>query len=175
MLGLFVVVLVGLLSLFDWHNKVYSLELADIRATGGARTAFNNMSDYIAQGTLVQAYRTVNGTTYTTDSDTLVLEMPALGSDGNFIASTYDYVVYNLSNGSLYEITDFASNSVRDHVGTKLLADQVQSLTFTYDTGDPTQAKNVSIDLQVKVTSRGTSSVTAHLADTILLRNHEIF
>ncbi len=164
------VLLIGLMTLFDWHNKVFVFEQADVKATGSARNSLNNMTEYIAQGTFVMAWRTVNGTTYTTDNDTLVLELPSLSNTGNFIAGSYDYVVFYLSNGSLYQVTDFNASSTRTKTDKKL-AENVQTFSLTYDTVDPTQASTIAIDLQTSEPARGTT-VSAHVTDTILLRNH---
>jgi prepilin-type N-terminal cleavage/methylation domain-containing protein len=170
-LALMTILLIGLLSLYDWHAKIYSLEQGDIRATSSARTALNNMSLYLAQATSVMSFRAVNGVTYTSDADTMVIEMPTLGSTGNYIANTYDYVVYYIDNGKLYELDDFDASSVRPET-TKQLAEGVQTFILTYNDDDPTLATTVEIDLQTSIPISATSSATAHVVDTILLRNH---
>jgi Tfp pilus assembly protein PilW len=170
-LGISMFILFGLLTLFDWHGRIYSLEQADVRATSSARTALNNMSDAIAQGTYIQSWRTVSGTTYTTDSHTLVLEMPTIDSTGNFVAGSYDYIIYYLSNGNLYQLSDFAASSVRKNKS-KLLAEGVQTFNLTYNAVDVSQATTITIDLITSIQVRGTTNATAHVNDTVLLRNH---
>ncbi|HEX3099983.1 MAG TPA: prepilin-type N-terminal cleavage/methylation domain-containing protein [Patescibacteria group bacterium] len=168
--GIFSVLMLAMLNLFDWHNKVYFLEQADTQATGSARTTMNNMDKYIAQASSVESSRTVSGTTYTTDSDTLVLKLPAFDSSDNLLTNIYDYVVYYKTGNSLYQLIDLGSGSGRNG-GTKLMSAYAQTLTFTYDAGDVTQATRVTVDLQAQATSRGASTTTAHVTDTIFLRN----
>src|SRR5690349_4747585 len=112
-LGISSIVLLGLLSLFEWHQKVFVYEQADVQVTSSARQVMNNMSEYIAQGYMILSSRTINGTAYTTDADTIVLQIPSRNSSGSAIAGTYDYVVFNLSNGSIYQSIETGNGSVR--------------------------------------------------------------
>ncbi len=165
------VLLLGLLALFDWHSKVFTLEQADVRATGSVRSVMNNMTKYVAQGITLESSRTISGTTYTTDADTVIVKIPSVDSSGNVIASTYDYVAYNLSNGSVTQVIEAGSGTVRT-AGSKLLAENVQSFSLTYDNATAALATYVVVDIQTRVTTKGTSAATARSTDTIFLRNH---
>ncbi|MDQ3018889.1 MAG: prepilin-type N-terminal cleavage/methylation domain-containing protein [bacterium] len=167
---LFSILLLGLMSLYDWHQKVYMLEQAEVQATGSVRSAMNNMSRYIAQGREIDSSRTINGTTYNTSSSSIIVEIPSLSASGDVVNGGFDYVVYYLSGTNLYQVIETGSGSVRIG-GTKQLSSAMESLTFTYNNADPTIASQVIIDMQARATARGTSSVTAHVIDTIFLRN----
>ncbi len=168
--SIFTVLALALLNVFDWHNKLFNLERADTEAVGSARITMNNMATYIAQASNIEANRTIGGTTYTTDADTVVLQLPAFDSSGNLLASIYDYVVYNKSGTTLSQITEIGSGSSRN-AGTKVMTAYAQSLSFTYDSVDLTQVTQVIVDLQTQATVRGCSVTTAHVANTIFLRN----
>lgn len=170
--AIFAILMIGLLNLYDWHNRVYSIHRADTQATGSARVAMNNISHYTAQASQVLTSRTISGTTYTTDSDTVVLRLPAYDGSGNLLTNTYDHIVYNLIGTELSQIVELGSGSSR-RPGNKLLSGDVQTLSITYNNGDVTLANKVTVDLQTRAVSRGTSVITAHVTDTIFLRNFQ--
>lgn len=169
-IGIFGLLMVAMLNLFDWHNKVFYIHQADTQATGSARNALNHLTKYIAQGTQIQASRTIAGTTYLTDEDTLVLQLPAYDSSSNLISVTYDYVVYDLQGNSLWQIIDADASSNRVS-GSRLMSGHVASLTFTYDSGFLGTATKVTVDLETEAVARGSTTVSAHVANTIFLRN----
>ncbi len=168
-LAICTVLMLGFLSLFEWHQKIYTLEQADVRATSAVRTTLNHMSLYIAQGYEIKATRNVSGTDYTTSSNTVILQLPSVNSSGNVIAATFDYIVFYLDDGSIYQLIEAGSGSTRDS-GSKLLADNVNAFTLTYNNGDVSLASEVTIDLQTQIPIRG-STVDARVIDTIFLRN----
>lgn len=170
-IAIFSALMLALLNLFDWHNKVYLLERADTQATGSARITMNNMTKYIAQASQVLASRTINGTTYTTGSNTVVLQLPSFDASGNLIASTNDYVVYNLSGTTLSQITELGSASSARYAGTKVMSQDVGTLSITYDTVDVTAATKVTINLRTQAVSRGSNMVDTQVTNTIFLRN----
>ncbi|QQS22732.1 type II secretion system protein [bacterium] len=55
-IALFAIILVALLSLFDWHQKIFILEQADVRATSSVRSTMNNMSKYVAQASNIENF-----------------------------------------------------------------------------------------------------------------------
>lgn len=163
------VLLSGLMGLYEWHQKVYLQESASVMATSAVRTALLNMSKSIAQSSGIEASHDFSGTVYTTGGNSVVLELPSVNSSGDVIASTYDYIAFYLDDSSVYQITEAAVGSVRNS-GTKLLSENVQIFSLTYNNGNPTAASNVTIDMQAVVVTRN-SSVTINVSDTIFLRN----
>lgn len=170
-IAIFSALMLGLLNLFDWHNKVYLLERADTQATGSARITMNNMTKYIAQASQVLASRTISGTTYTTGATTVVLQLPSFDTSGNLITNTNDYVVYNLSGTTLSQITELGSASSARYAGSKVMSQDVGTLSITYDTVDVTAATKVTINLRTQAVSRGSNMVDTQVTNTIFLRN----
>lgn len=169
-IALFAIILVALLSLFDWHQKIFILEQADVRATSSVRSTMNNMSKYVAQASNIEASRTIAGTSYSTDNDCVVVKIPGLDGSGNLLSGIFDYMAFCLTSGSVNQVTEAGSGSVRIP-GSKRLAENVQTFALTYNNGDVTAATAVTIDLQTRVTTRNTSAATARATDTIFLRN----
>jgi prepilin-type N-terminal cleavage/methylation domain-containing protein len=168
-LGVSTILMLGLFTLFDWHQKVYVQEEATVRTVGDARSTLNSMGRYIAQGSSILVSHDFNGTVYTTGGNVLVLEVPSVNSSDEIIPATYDYVAYYLDSGNIHQVIDAGSGSTRLS-GTKKLASNVLSFSLTYNNGTPSQASNVTIDLQTQITTRN-GNVTTHVTDTIFLRN----
>ncbi len=162
--------LVGLLGIFDWQNKIYQLEQANIFATGSARVAMNNILPVVAQGVSIVSSRTISGTNYTTGAGTIIVKLPSFDASNNVIDSTYDYVVYHSSGTNLNQIVELAGSSNRK-ISNKLLSDKIQSFALSYNNGDPTLANQVTVDITTQSFYRANNSATAHLAETIFLRN----
>ncbi len=127
---LFSVLLLGLMTIYDWHQKVYLLEQADVRATGSVRTALNEMSRYIAQGDKIIASRTIAGQTYNTGTGALILELPSRSSTDNVITNTFDYVTYYVSGTDLYQVVEVGTGSNRP-AGKRQLSSTIDTLSFT--------------------------------------------
>lgn len=161
--------LLGMLSLFDWHNKVYYLEQAEVQATGSARTALSHMDKYIGQASTILASQDIGGTTYNSGATTVVLQIPAIDNNNDIIATTSDYVVYYVDGTQLFEVLQAGTNSIRKSA-TKQLSDSVNTLSFSYDNADYSQVRKVTVDLQTRAQARATQ-VNTHLTQTIFLRN----
>jgi prepilin-type N-terminal cleavage/methylation domain-containing protein len=169
-IAIFAFLMVSLMGLMMWHNKVFMMERAEIAATGSARNVMNNVTKYTAQAYQVAASTVVSGTTYTTDADTVVLQLPTYNASGAIVNATYDYVIFNLSGTNLYQIISIGAGSNRK-AGTKLLSDSIYTVSFTYDNPTVTSATKVTIDLTTRSLIRGDQYASANFDNTIFLRN----
>ncbi len=164
------VLLLGLFGIFDWQNKIYQLEQADVLATGSARVAMNNITKVIAQGVGIDSSVTIAGTNYTTGGSTVIVKIPSYDSSENLIDDTYDYIIFSSSGTNLNQVVELGDNSARKY-NNKLLSDNIQTFTLTYNNADPTLASQVTVDITTKAYFRGSQSASAHLTETIFLRN----
>jgi len=91
---------------------------------------------------------------YTTSSNTLVLEVPSVDSSGLIIDvnSQFDYVIYRVFNRKLERIYD-AKEGVSARVdGSRNLADDITGLSITYyDASDATLSSNFATAASVRV------------------------
>lgn len=163
------ILMLGLFTLFDWHQKVYVLEEATVRTVTDARSTLNNMGRYIAQSSNILPSHDFNGTVFTTGGNVLVLEIPSVNSSDEIIPATYDYIAYYLDSGLIHQVIDAGSGSTRLD-GTKKLAENVLSFSLSYNNGTPSQASIVTIDLQTSIATRN-GDVATSVSDTIFLRN----
>ncbi len=169
-IGIFALLMVVILNLLVWNQRLFGLHQSETQTTGSARSVMNSLERYVAQTSQIQTSRTISGVTYTTDADTLVLQIPAYDSSGTLITSTYDYAVYNLSGTALTHILETAGSSDRNN-RTVQLSDTVKTLSFTYNNADVTQASTVTIDLQTETEAGRLGPAAAHLTGVIYLRN----
>lgn len=167
---LFSILLLGLFTIFEWQQRIYSLEMAEMQATSGARAALNEFSESIAQAKNIITSRTVSGTTYSTSGNNLVLELPAVNASGQIIGGGNDYIIFYTNGTSLYKLIDPVNESVRVG-GTKLLTDKLQNLSLTYNNGGYIQANQIDIAIITRAFYRGNQSVTVNLDQKAFLRN----
>jgi prepilin-type N-terminal cleavage/methylation domain-containing protein len=153
-ISLFALVLVVFLNIFDWSNGNYAYQQAYLRATTSARQAMTDMQTATLQASSVLSSHSIDGTVYSSGSSTMVLELPAIDTNGDIIDSTWDYIVFYVSNGSLYRLADINALSTREMPEIKLLSDSVEVLTFTYNTVDFAQVSSVDAALTTAIAVR---------------------
>jgi len=102
----------------------------------------------------VQVAATCPGGSYTTSSNTLVLEVPSVDSSGLIIDvnSQFDYVIYRVFERKLQRIYD-AKEGVSARIdGSRNLADDITGLSITYyDPSDNTLSSNFATAASVRV------------------------
>lgn len=159
----------GLVNMYLAFQNLYGLELAYSNTAGSASQTLNLLRPTIAVADKVVSSRTISGTSYTTNTTTVILELPSIDAGGAVINNSKDYVVVTLSGKNLLMITSSASGSARAS-GTKQLSSAVQTLSFSYDNTDPTLATGVSIDLSSQATYKSLAAQN-HIQETVYLRN----
>jgi hypothetical protein len=164
------VILLAILNLFDRHGVLYSFQQAGITVTADSRRTLNDLQYLVVQSNRVLSSRTIGGTNYSSDSDTLVLQIPSIDSSRNIISSTWDYAAIYISNGKLYRVLEGNAGSARLS-GDRILAESLQSMTFTYDNADFTLVRRVDVDIQTQQTGRNFTTGT-HEQQRMQLRNY---
>lgn len=144
--------LVVMFNLYDWHSKIYSYQQAYVRVSTGNRQVVSTMQDYITQSYKVLSSATINGVNYTTGSDVLVLQLPALDANNNVIFGLWDKVAFYKSGFNIFIQVEPDPGSSRLNLN-KILNDSVQSFVLTYN--------NVNLSLVNKVTLSLTSAAQA--------------
>lgn len=168
-LGLLIIILVGFLSLYEGYDRVYASEQALVAIAGSARSAVGEFQTLAMQAVRVVPTIEINGTTYTTDQSTLILELPAINSSGDVIAGTFDYAVIYSSGTKAYRLMSANANSARNS-GLKQLSDTVLSLTFTTTAATASEKPKAEIHIHTQ-TKAGRSTHTYQLRQQAYLRN----
>lgn len=163
------VLMLAIIELFINFNNSYALQNANINNSYSASAFLNETEELSLQADAIVSSKVVSGTTYTTDTSTLILELPSIDASGDTISGVHDYAVIYLANSKAYRILQADVASAR-RSGTKILSDVVNSLTFTFNNVTPASATKISIDV---VTQKQVKQKTlqTHLTQTVYLRN----
>lgn len=115
---------------------------------------------------------TIGGTSYSSSTGTLILELPTVDSSGNLLPALYDTIVLYrdpTNSTKLWMETVVAAGSARQTTK-RLLSDFVQDLLFLYNNNTVSSATQVDVSLIVSRATR-TSTPKTPLSLTIELRN----
>lgn len=169
--ALFVLLMAALVSLYLGYTSLFVLEQMRFTLGTSANIALSEMEEATRQARQVLSSRVLSGDTYTTDADTLVLELPSVTADGTVVSGSFDYVAFYVSGTALYRLRDADDASARES-GIRQLGGEVSAFALTYDTADPSEATEVSVDLTLAL-QKGQHSSTLHTQQEVYLRNKE--
>ena len=160
---------IALINLFLLFNSVYGYQQASMATAGSAGTAMNAFEASILPADQVLASHSFSGTTYSSATTTLVLELPAIDNSGNIIPDVKDYIAFYPSSTTLYRLIQAGAGSVRIS-GLTQLSTTLYSLVFTYDNNDFTKITNVIPDLETRAQFKQ-QIVQSRLREQLYLRN----
>ncbi len=168
-IGLFVLLLAALIGLYQAYGTLFTAEQGRFVLGNTANTAVTEIEQAVLQANRILASRTISGTTYTTGSNTLVLELSSVDAGGAVISGTFDHVVFYVSGTSLYRLSEPDPASSRQS-GVKQLSDTLSALTLSYNAVDVTMASSVTVDITLQTLS-GHGTFQFHLQQQTYLRN----
>lgn len=156
-IGMVVLLLAALIGLYQGYGTLFMKQQTMFTLGYSANIAMSEIVAAVREANQVLASRTISGSAYVTDSDTLVLELPSVDVSGTALSGYVDYVVFYVSGTSLYRLSSPDAASSRQS-GTKQLSDTLSTLLLSYDTPDVTQASKVTIDITLDAQSGHTDS-----------------
>lgn len=160
-----------LTGIYLTYNQVYKVQIVYNELNTNSAIAMNRLSKNIRQSTNVVETKTVNSTAYTTDSDTLIIELPSIDSEHNIIYATYDYIVYYIDGTQLKSDFEPDVSSSRSG-GNSLIAQYVENIVFNYNDIDYDDTDKIEVILSTSKQS-GTSVQKLTIQGTSHLRNVE--
>lgn len=161
--------LVALANLFFIFNSIYGYQQAFMAAAGSSGASMNALEAAVLPASQALSSHNFSGTSYSSATTTLVLELPSVDSLGNIIPGANDYVAFYASSTALYRLTQAYASSVRVS-GLKKLSTTLSSLSFTYDNADFTKVTNVTADIQTQAQFKQ-QTVQSRLREQLYLRN----
>lgn len=170
--GLFALLSVFIVGVYISHNQLFYSQSAEINAVGTARAVMDDLTDNIREAREVATSYIHNLVTYTSDSDTLVLRLPAIDSSGNPIAAAFDYVIYYIDAADATRLRKIVSvNPLSSRrAEEKLLTDYLNSIALTYNNSPMETATRVTINLVTQDSVRlNTRTIT--ITEEVFLRN----
>jgi type II secretory pathway component PulJ len=174
-IGIMAIILMMVTQIFAVTYDVFVKQSARSENETGATLAARTISDMTRGASQVVDSQVINGTTYASGTDVLVLKMPAIDSSNAVIAAAYDYVaIYRdgTETTKIFSDTDAASGSKRVD-GKKLVTARNQTMKFRYNNPVLTDATRVQAYLVNQQTVRGTTVITTKGWTSIFLRNAE--
>ncbi len=151
MLSIMSGMLIVLLRSFYYYNTKADLVAAASRMAQRVSINTNLAFD-------IEPSRTIGGTPYTTDGDTVVLKLAGINSTGDAIPNTFDYVVFTADSSDathFLEVTDADVASSRKS-GAKLIGETLDQYVFAYRDADPASSGDIFFAVTVKKLFRGT-------------------
>lgn len=149
--GLISVMAVILADVFMTHGRFYNIESTQADLQLRSVQTINIMGKMIKLADQVMANRMINSKDYTTSAETLILELPAVTSDGKVIEGSYDYAVFYVDPSDNQKIMLSLEPNPLSHrvLLTKLLTESGDHLKFTYDNKDYEQVRSVLVELSL--------------------------
>ncbi len=168
-IALFVVLVIAVTQLYLVYRRVIILQQSSIGIALGGSNVMDAIRTAGLQANQVAASHTFSGVSYSSGTTTAIFQIPSIDSSGAVILNTYDYIGIYASSTSVYDITDAAVGSTRSS-GRKLLTDDLDALTFTYDNAGPSLAASVIANATTSAVVKG-ETIRLHLQEHIYLRN----
>ena len=168
-IGVFILILFALFNLYLTYGSLYTLQQARLTAISRARAAMSEITLLTLQARRVAGNVTIGTTTYYSNTTTMALQLPAITSGGGIISNTWDYVVFYSNGENLYRTTQADGSSYRVSE-TKLITNNLQSISFTYDNADLILAQKVTINI-ITQSQDARHTATSSLNTQLNLRN----
>jgi prepilin-type N-terminal cleavage/methylation domain-containing protein len=157
-------------SLVYTFSTASSYEQAVVGSSGSTSAVMHELEALVPPASAVLASHTFASGTYTSSATALVLQIPAVDASGAVVAGAYDYAVFYTVGATAYRLLETSVSSARTP-GLKTLGMNLGAVSFTYDTGDLTQARTVTTDARASgVVRQVTLSDERH--ESLTLRNH---
>lgn len=172
-IGIMSIIMVVVSQIFVVNNELVAKSLARADNDNGATFAIRRIGELSRGASTVMASHIINGTTYTSGTNVLVLVMPSVDSSGNIIVASYDYIAFYrdaVATTKIFTDTDAAVGSVRVD-GSKLLTAYNDTLAFSYNARDISEATRISVFVINTQTVRG-QVLSTKAWTSIFLRNN---
>jgi prepilin-type N-terminal cleavage/methylation domain-containing protein len=169
-MAIFLILSLALLSLYQAFGSLYGLGRAQFSAVGGVRVPLAEVVEYVSQAYRVVASQDFSGTLYTSNSSTLVVQIPAVDANDRVVANSWDYAVFYKNGARAYRQLQPAAESARSG-GTRQLTDVATSLQFSYDNADFSLVKKVGVSLET-FTQEGHITVSHVTSEEVALKNY---
>lgn len=144
-------------GMFIAQGRYFAIEDAIAETQYQAFQALDTVGLYASSARAVVGSRTINGTSYSSGTSTVVLELPSVAADGGIIGGSYDYVALGLygPDPSRFVVDiDAATGSVRADA-TQLKAAFVDKVIFRYNAVTATSATAIDLYIRTIKTARG--------------------
>lgn len=174
LISIFILTLITFLviGIFFTYYSFFLTEVAYKNLNSDNVITLSQISSEIKNALNVIDSKLIQGTNYTTDQNTLILELPSIDSNQNIIPNTYDYEVFyqDTVNPKLLKSTiALGAGSVRQSTSTTLTS-FLENINFNFNNQVMSGVSGVEIILSSATTVRS-KIVTLGAQTTAKLRN----
>lgn len=170
-LSIAIVCFLIILGMYISQSRLYTSEsnISELQTINSI--AQKTIASAIEQGLEITESRTINGTAYASDSDTIIIKLPAYNSGKQIINGIYDYIAFNFdaANSKIISDTETGIGSARIS-GEKTVANFVGALNFRYNSNIWTNVSEVEMTFATKKEIGGIER-EEQTFKTILLKN----
>ena len=173
------IILVVITSVYLVGFRTFREELASSTVQSNAQTILDQIILDTKNGMLIESPLDpfiINGKTYTTGTNMIVIRLPAIDNDKQIIYSgsdmLYDRIIYYYLNNEIHKVTyaEVSSSRYKNNAADTILDRNALSLSFEYDP-DETAATLVKVNLSSTI-SVGNRSKEINISGQARLRNH---
>ncbi len=144
-------------GIFIAQGRYLGIEDAISQTEYQAFQALDTAGLFLGSADRIVSSRAINGTTYTTGTSTVVVEIPSVDASGTIIGSTFDYVAIGQdpSNAAQFMYAIDSATGTHRLDGKFVKALLVDKVIFRYNAVDPTAATAVDLYVRTAKTARG--------------------
>lgn len=172
-IGVMAVILVMVSEIFTVSYDVFIKQSARAENETGAVLAARAIAEAARGADAIEPSYVINGTTYTTSANVLVLKLPTLDASNNLVPASHDYMAiyrHSAQTTKIFMDIDAAAGSKRID-GEKLLTANNTIMQFRYNDPDVASANRVQVYLVNSQTKRQTV-LTTKAWTAIFMRNN---
>lgn len=172
-IGVMTIILIMVSEIFSVSYDIYIKQSARTDNETGAVLAVRAISEAARGADSIESSYVINGTTYTTSADVLVLKLPTIDASNNVVPASYDYMAiyrHSAQTTKIFSDIDAAAGSKRVD-GQKLITANNVIMQFRYNHPDVTRADRVQAYLVNSQTKRQTV-LTTKAWTAIFMRNN---
>lgn len=168
-IALLALMLTILASFFVSATGTYEYQSAAMRQDREVRIVAQRIEENVREARAVADTHAFGMEARATSDRTLVLELPALDTEGEVIDGYVDHIAFYAQGNIVYEEIDAAPGSARES-GRRTLSSVIEELEFSYDSAPASEVRAVIIDVVARALVRE-KEVQGSITRTLYLRN----
>lgn len=155
--GLMAVISIVLIEIFILHGRVFNITSSQTELQLETVFLGSEIGEQVRDASSILSSQTINSVPYTTDEDTLVLQIPSINSQGEVIPTVFDHTVIYLNGTNPNELhISTEANVASSRADTeRVLSDLVNELDFRYNNTDLGLADYVTVEITLSQTFAG--------------------
>lgn len=172
-IGVMAIILVMVSEIFTVSYDIFIKQSARSENETGAVLAARAISEAARGADSIESSYVINGTTYTTSANVLVLKLPTIDASNNVVPASYDHMAiyrHSAQTTKIFADIDAAAGSKRID-GQKLMTANNTIMQFRYNDPDVASADRVQVYLVNSQTKRQTV-LTTKAWTAIFMRNN---